>query len=623
MTDKDEVLLNVERAKRYTEPWHKNIIRWRKKYNFDHYATDPKPGEDRYTDPTLTNAVDLAVGILQSNDMVWHATGFQPSSKENKKSSIIEKTLAGIRDINAERKEIDMDFEVNLNFVRDGGACLYSIWDKEIHDRCFTMEMGMGDSEESMLGESKVYYELPLTIEPVDPLHIYLLPGGQKRWLVIARIEQTSAYDVEHLYGVSLKSYSSRTDNEKIDIKDDLVDYWDVKWMTKEDAEYREDMTDLEKSMHTSKILAVRNAVLFGNDEIIPIHVMEGYDDLPYTVGFYNPSSRADTSMWQSILSPQESSVAELEKAINLRKGQMVFYSNLPLIIRTQTGKNVDIDPGIGKSIGMKTGEDAGFPQWAGNPPDFDRHIDLIRSRIQQSGFSDVMYGSSPSGISGYALSQLGDQNRIRLLPAISHLERMWTNAARKWISLASYFMDDAYVQIYGHMAGSDFAEMLKGSDLSGYKVRCEIKPEFPNERVRNHAMATQAAPWLSSRRIMEDYLGIQQSDDERKQKLIEELETHPIAQQYAMILELKDIINDVESTSSEVETAQVVLKLLEEQLRGVGGRPKEPSNPEQPIGIQSSDGEALPTNQRQPQDVVQAVNSMLGSNVQMTGEVK
>jgi hypothetical protein len=596
MTDKDDILLNIERARKYTEPWHTNIRRWRKKYNFDHYTKRPNPGEDRYTDPTLTNAVDLAVGILQSNDMIWHATGFSPSSKENKSSSIIEKTLAGIRDINAERKEIDIDFEVNLNFVRDGGACLYSIWNKEIHERCFNMETGLGDSEEAMVGESKVYYELPLTVEPIDPLNIYLLPGGQNRWLAIARIEKTSAYDVEHLYEVKLKSYSSRTDNEKIDIKDDLIDYWDVKWITKEDSEYRDDMTDLEKSAHTSKILAVRNAVLFGDEEIIPLRIMEGYEDLPYDVGFYNPASRTDTSMWQSILSPQESSVAELEKAVNLRKGQMIFYSNLPLIVRTQSGKNVDIDPGIGKSIGLKTGEDAGFPQWQGNPPDFDKHIDLVRSRIQQSGFSDVMYGSGSSGITGYSLSQLGDQNRIRLLPAISHLERMWTNAARKWINLASYFMSDAYVQIYGHMKGSDFAEMVKGSDLSGYKVRCEIKPEFPNERVRNHAMATQAAPWLSARRIMEDYLGIQQSDDERKQKLIETLEDHPIAQQYAMILELKDIISDVESVPAEVETAQVMLKLLEEQLRGVGGRPKEPSNPEQPLGLQSSDGGALPT---------------------------
>ena len=113
-----DILRKVKGAKDFTKGWHTNIVRWRKRYNFKHYDSKPKPGENRYIDPTHTNTVDLAVGILQSNDMIWRATGWRPSDEEETGGSIVEKTVAAIIDHNSSRKQIDMLYEINKHFVK-------------------------------------------------------------------------------------------------------------------------------------------------------------------------------------------------------------------------------------------------------------------------------------------------------------------------------------------------------------------------------------------------------------------------------------------------------------------------------------------------------------------------
>ena len=606
----NNVLIKVQRAKDFCAPWHTNIRRWRRRYNFDHYDKKAKSGENRFIDPTHTNTVDLAVGILQSNEMIWRATGWKPSAEEESGGSIVEKTVAAIIDLNSARKQIDMKYEVNTNFVRDGGACLYSYWDKDVHSECFDEQVF--PQEDGSEVESRVYYELPLRVEIIDPLNIHLLPGGARRWLAVAHIENVSVYDIEQLYDMSLPEYKHLTQTEKIEQKNELIDYWEYAYEIEPDDEYTEEMSDDEKIVHIKRKPVVRNAVIYGQRFIKNPKVMPGYKSLPYRVNFYNPTSMTDSSMWHGILSPQEQSVKELEESINMRKRLLALYSNMPLVAVTRDGRPIQIDPALGTAISLQEGEDMGFPKWEGTPPDFDKQIDLLRSRIQQSGFSDVMYGQGPSGVSGYALSQMGDQNRIRLMPAITHLENLWTWAARDWLDLIKEYAPEYYFEIYGHIRGADFAEMVLGSDLGGYQVRCIIKPEFPNEKVRAHAMATQASQFLSFRRIAEEYLGVQQPDLEREQKLQELAEEMPLAKQYALMAKLE------EKAMAGDEIAMQVLQMMQQEMMGAQqGRPEEPRNPEQPMGLQSASGEAQPQ-QFQGQEDVRAIQQMATAAPQM-----
>ena len=589
-----DIIMKLSQAEIYTKGWHSNIRRWRRRYNFDHYDTRAMPNEKRYTDPVLTNVVDLAVGIMQSNEWIWRSKGLMPTEEELSGTSIIEKAIAGFIDINSDRYQYDHKYETNLNFVRDGGAVLLGVWDPFIHDNCYETK-DIVDSDMNMVEGAKVYYDLPLRIEVVDPLQMYLVPGGPKRWLCAIRKEEMSVYDAEETYQVELDAYKGRSRTQKMDTVGSFIDYWELAYELRPD-----DVTDYEgldseedvEKYPMRKSLVVRNSILFNNEFIRPLRIMDGYDDLPYTAAFYNPASREDSKQWHSILSPLENPVRELEDTTNMRKRLMLMYSGMPLVARSRSGKTITIDKSIGKVINLAEGEDLGFPEWRGTPPDMDKHLEFARSRIQQSGFSDVMYGEGSSQSSGYGLSLLTDQNRIRLEPAITHLENMWTWAARKWVKLADNFIPNDYMELYGHIRGTDFADYIKGADLNKYTIRCEIKPEFPNEKVRNHAMATQVMGILPPQIIMEQYLGIQQPDDARLMKLQEQIENNPIVMQYTIMAEL------AKRAQNGDQIAGQSLMLMTQQLAGqmggqMGGQPQQPPmrNPEQLMGTQGADG--------------------------------
>lgn len=613
-----DILRRVVEAKRFTRGWHDEVKNRRKLYDGDHYKDKPKPNEPQYVDPTFMNTVDLAVGILHSEDVIWHAQGFNKTPQEAKHSDIVEKAVAGFIDVNIDRTQIDLWHTINMNFVRDGGGILYGVWDKDIHDNC--REQSVMTDPNGMQMPIEVLYELPLDIRAIDPLNIFLLPGGTRRWLSVMRIEEMSVYDVEKHFGVTLSKFKHLDDSSKLDQKGELIDYWDYAYENVIPDDYEppvmEELEDTDEIPQppTVRKMVVRNAVLFNQEYIIPLRTMEGYNDIPYTINFYNPTDPKDSSKWNSILTPLESPVKDLEISVNRRQQMINMYSSLPLVVRTEGAKPVSMPTGMGKVVSLDLNEDAGFPEWRGSPPDVDKQAELYRSRIQQSGFSDVMFGQGPSGISGYALTQLGDQNRIRLETAIKHLENLWTWAARKWLDMMEEFAPDTYIELYGHIRGADFVERIKGDDLQGFNVRCEIRAEFPNERVRNHAMATQVAQFLSPQTIMENYLGIQQPEDERQKKLIALAEQDPMLLKYATIKKMEQM-----AYAGDI-AAQIVMEQMQAQLmQGQGQAQQQPRNPEQPMGIQASNGQPTPTAPSPEDAISRALEAQAQAAPQMT----
>jgi len=63
-----EIIADKMKAKDDSAGLHDKIKEWRRWYAFDHYHGRgvAKPEEERYQDPTPTNIVDMAVGIITS-----------------------------------------------------------------------------------------------------------------------------------------------------------------------------------------------------------------------------------------------------------------------------------------------------------------------------------------------------------------------------------------------------------------------------------------------------------------------------------------------------------------------------------------------------------------------------
>lgn len=582
--DFQEVLQRVQRAKTHIQPWHDNIARWRKLYNMDHYNTAAKAGEIQYSDPTYTNTVDLAVGIMLANKLRWHAYGFKPSHKEQNETSKIEKLLDGTMAINDEREEANQLYQLYLHFCRDGGAAIYSVFDPMIADDCRSI-IEIPDAEMGSR-QAHAFSEIPLRVQVIDPEAIIALPGGPKRWLMLGRREQRSVLDIESQFGISVPAYRGWTQDQKAITTGEFLDVWDYV-MVREPVD---DGMDELGSPTMKSSLAVRNTVLFMGMPIIGPRIVEGYHELPYTVQFFKPTDK-DPSQWHSILKPLESSVALMERTFNRRAHQIDVYTGLPIVSKTQPGRVVRIDPGLYNHVNITPDEAIEFPMWPGNAPDVNLHLDFLRSRVQQSGFSDVMFGSGSSQVAGYALSQLGDQNRIRMEQPISHLELLLTHWAKKAMKLVDEFAKGAYICVYGQHRGKDYFEYVPVDELDGYSVRAEIIPEYPNEETRKTAMATQVKGTLSEYTIMERYLGIEQPDDEEERKMIETVSRHPLTVQYSI---MKELARRAENGDKE---AGMVLQNMQAQQMGNNppGRPGEPNNPEQLTGLQSPTGQPTP----------------------------
>lgn len=586
--DYQDILQRIQRSEQYVEDWKTNVQRWRQLYNLKHYNNIPKDREIQYSDPTYTNTVDLAVGIMLANQLRWHAFGFHPSKQEQIDTGKLEKLLEGTLSINNEREETLHDYKLFQNFVRDGGGVIYSVIDPEI----FTdVQETIVDYDDQANPVSKTSFsEVPIRLQIVDPLKFFALPGGPKRWLMMGRKETMTVLEVELTYGCKVEKYGHMTDEMKSQTKGIFVDAWD--WV-RVDMPLMKDgqpvMNPVLGKVETKTELRVRNTIIFDNEAILGPRIMEGYDDLPYTFQFFKPT-QDEAAGWHSIITPLESSVALMERTFNRRAYQIDVFTGLPLIMKSQPGRKVQVDSGLYNAITISPDESMEFPRWPGNPPEVQMHLDFLRSRVQQSGFSDVMFGSGQSQIAGYALSQLGDQNRIRLEQPIKHIQLLLTTWAKKTLRLLKNFTSGATICVYGIHKGKDYLDYVDMDTLEGYTIRAEIRPNFPNEEQRKVAMATQVKGIVSNYTIMDRYLGIEQPEDEEERLLIEAVTHHPAAQNYMIMKELK------KRADAGDEVAAMTLQAMQSGgLAGTPGRPGEPPNPAQLTGTQSPTGQPVP----------------------------
>ncbi len=562
------ILNRLSRAKINTKDWHTKIREYRKLYNFDQYeSAKAKRGEFQFQDPTYNNVVDLSVNILLANRLSWSVAGWEPSYQELQETSESEKYLDGLLHINSQREEYDILYEMGINFVRDGAAVLYSVWDPKIQERAKAI-IEMPDEDEGSVARVALK-EPPLIVQVVDPLTVYLLEGGPKRWLCVFRAEKRSVFDIEMEYGITPAGWAARTLEDKTSADFEFIDYW---------------CFDQESDGR----VVVKNAIMYSGVIIKPLVVMDGYEDLPYTVGFYKPVNRSEPRNWgHSVIDPLKTSVSALGRIMNRMDRQVTTYSSLPLIHSGPAGgQKIDLDPGMGNITKLNSDEDLGFVKYPGGPPEVNVLVNYYRDKVQQSGFSDVLL----SDASGYALNQLGDQNRLRLNQPARQFERLLRDWAKKAMALTSVFGNKAIIRVHGVTSNQFFTHGFDGQIAGKYTINVKLKPEYPNEKVRNHAMANQMRGVLSDRYIMEHYLDIDQPDEMQEQMLQEEILKHPALVQYAIFRELSE-----KAEGGDKIAAEFLQVIQQTGMPGTQGRPGESQAKEQPGGLQSSTGEATP----------------------------
>lgn len=597
------ILQRLLDAQTFCKDWHATIAKNRSLYSLQHYEEEAKEGEYRFADPTYTNVVDLAVSIMSSYDPEFRARGWSPSLQESERSSHIEKFLIGTIRSNDLRNESSVYADGALNFCRDGSAAVYTAWDPGLAE-ALKISVTLPDEEsETGVRPMQGFKEPPLLVRNIDPMEMHLLPGGRNRWLHVFRVVEMTVLDVEQQYSVLIKKYAHLDDLTKSKTKGRFIDYW-------REAEYDEVMmldgqpkwNDVLGAVEVNRQRCILNAVLFDGEFILPYRKMQGYEAFPYSVAFFKPVDYNKPQTWgDSVVTPLRSSLEALERSINRRTHQIDVFSTLPLVTMLEEGRPaIALDPGLNLNvIQLHPGEDVRIAGWTGNPPDVQQQIDFFRSRVQQSGFADLMFGVGSGQGAGYALAQLGDQSRLRLEQPHRRLEALWEQWAIKTLTLARNFGAGKVMRVYGRMRGRDFMDQIVDLDVADYLVTVRIKSRYPADDIRRGSLSQQARGILADQTIMERYWDVEQPDEERKKRLIDEALQHPVMKMYGMLSVLMDAANpDPENPGRKDEAAAMLVQMIQQGgIPGVGGpgRPAGPPPTGPLTGLQSQSGEPVP----------------------------
>jgi len=606
VTDQElyDILADYNQAVKDCKPWHDYIDRQRQWYNFDHDAAGKrgarKPQEERYADPTPTNNVDLAVGIIRKGGLEWRARGWEPNPGEDEDTSKVEKFLTGVIDINNEREEEDTLYEVIFDFCRDGCGILYAPWDKQLADELMTV-MPIPTPEGDAMPMT-VYREPPIRNQVIDPKEIVMTKGGPRKWRAIYRTQDMTMLELWEQFGKIPAGHEDRMNSPRLmkDVRGKLIDYWGWKYkqvpMTGPDGQNL--MNDLLGKPEMTMKWVVERALIWNTEYVWPLQDTV-YPGLPYKIQFFKPVDEDKPENWgHGIIRPMETSIIALEKMTDRTQRMITVLASLPMFSKTIQGRNITIDKGLVDIVPLGIDEDIAFPQWRGQPPDVEMQRNFYRTRAQQAGFSEAAYAAGSSEISGYALSQLSDQNQIRLEQPIVHLQLLFTRWAKHVLELARIFATGAVIRISGTLKGKDFADQIITAEIADYLVKAEMRVKMPGEEVRKHAMATQASMWLSPDTIMQDYLDIDQPDDERKRQLRAMAQQDPMVMRYAQIMMLTEMAQQGD------QAAAMALQMMQQESQGgtpteeTRGRPKEGRRPEQMRNVQGPTGEPTPQEQ-------------------------
>jgi hypothetical protein len=212
------------------------------------------------------------------------------------------------------------------------------------------------------------------------------------------------------------------------------------------------------------------------------------------------------------------------------------------------------------------------------------------------SGFNESFYGLGGEGLSGYAISRLSDVNKLKIEVPLKNLELLFSLWARKTLRLLVNFAAGSVVRVYGRMRGEDFIEQVVGDEFASYIVKAHFRTKYPGDEVRKHAMATQVRGLLSDATLMENYLDVEQPGDERRKKLRELAQTHPVMQQYLMLTALLELAQDGDMA------AVMAIQAMQGAMQPGGAPGGAPPSPVQPEGgMMSSTGQPTPQEQGLP----------------------
>ena len=358
----------------------------------------------------------------------------------------------------------------------------------------------------------------------------------------------------------------------------------------------------------------IYNAILFDEQVVKPLTEEKLFDHIPIAVGAVGVPER-DTPQWkerwgENIIASNRD-MFEYENLMVSLMSTIVAETAYPNIVTTTpTGapavKAEDMK-GYSDVVPLKLGEKIELLKHAATPTEVNTLLSWVNKQRQKGGFADVVYGGVMFETSGFALSQLMATLKYKLAPY--------------WVSMEKLIAAIGSELLYQYKKGKFPKITLTTTDPQAMKKGLFFVEDFGPKDVPDHLyidvtipmtsavektqqilyarQALQPPQLLSRETIWDEYLDVQDSDQEYARIIQDEVTELPIVKQIGVIESLKDKARDYRAVGNvaAADTLDKYIKMMENSLL-------QPAAPTKPEGIRP---ETMPPEMMQSPDMMRS----------------
>ncbi len=343
----------------------------------------------------------------------------------------------------------------------------------------------------------------------------------------------------------------------------------------------------------------ISNAILVGGKVVKPL-TQEQFKRIPIHIGAVGIPERG-TIGWQArwgehIISSNRDMYAYTNAIIKLLATILSETAYPNIITKTQSGapavKGEDIT-GYGAVIPLRLNDHIELLKHAAAPAEASDLLGMLVRQQAKGSFPDVVYGTVISDQSGFAISQLMAAIKYKISPYLNTIQYIISQTATE---LLEQFRDGKFHKVTlatvdpkSMKKGMFFAEEFSPKDVPDRTYVDVVVPVTTSlDRTQQILFARQAmeTPQLLSRETLwDEFLDVQDSDQEYARILQDEMLEMPIIKQLGMIEQMRERQRFFETTGKigEAQALKQYIMALEMQLgmrQGVPVTPGQAANP-------------------------------------------
>lgn len=466
-------------------------------------------GAYRVTSSEYTDYILALRAMLVAQPPIIRAYSDKDSKIADEAAQTAEKLLMGVRYVNHRRSERDFLDTLIDSILVTGWGIIYTYWDTALAKH---------------YGEEGNWLDFPIVIRCLPPEHCYPRPGGRYgRWQSILYTWERPVAEIEEEWEIDLwpKKTSPPTLNDKLR----FYDFWE--WKGKE----------------------VWQTVVAGQKVVKgPVNMSKYYSTLPYTIimGITTSSDEAG-QCGLSALYTLRPNVELQEDLLSRIMTIATHYADPALVANDGDGAPIQMEKTPGSIIHLRTGQSITALPGIGVSDDVFKVLQWNQGAVQRAGLPTITYGQGMTGLSGYAISLLGQGGSMKSILPGSNINLGLSLAFDKILELCRRFSPDKPLYVHGQdRFGKMFSAPIRGNELKGLYVDVRLKPKIPQDEVARANRARLLKGVTSDFYILDNVLELQDPVADRKRQLVELFQRHPVILAQEMAREAKEWGYDV-----------------------------------------------------------------------------